>query len=115
MNILFLNHSFNKMSTEKLNDNRKNQIPHPAEVGKVYDSNLYISKTDVKNYLGKNFLPIAITTTLFAPLERTKTILQTMDLMSLRSSEKVYKLKVLFPSKQAFNNKNSTENHKLIF
>lgn len=87
------------MSTEKINDNKENKNFNHAEVGKVYDSNLYISKTDVKNYLSKNFLPIVITTTLFAPLERTKTILQTMDLMSLRSSEKVYKFSVLFPSK----------------
>ncbi len=93
------------MSTEKSNDNKNKQNSNQAEVGKVYDSNLYISKTDVKNYLGKNFLPIAITTTLFAPLERTKTILQTMDLMSLRSSEKVYKLRILFPSKQTLLNK----------
>lgn len=93
------------MSTEKSNDNKNKQNSNQAEIGKVYDSNLYISKTDVKNYLGKNFLPIAITTTLFSPLERTKTILQTMDLMSLRSSEKVYKLRILFPSKQTFLNK----------
>jgi len=69
------------------------------EIGVIYDSNLYISKKDVQQYLGKNFLPIAITTTIFAPLERTKTILQTIDMMSLRSSEKVFKFKKLFPSK----------------
>jgi hypothetical protein len=98
MNIPFeIFHSI-KMSTENVNDNRENKISNKSEVGKVYDSNLYISNTDVKNYLGKNFLPIAITTTLFAPLERTKTILQTMDLMSIRSSEKVYKLRLLLPS-----------------
>jgi hypothetical protein len=88
------------MSAEKINE-KKNNL-NQTQIGKVYDSNLYISKTDVKNFLGKNFLPIAITTTLFAPLERTKTILQTMDLMSLRSSEKVYKFRILFPSKLAF-------------
>ncbi len=100
MNIPFeIFHSI-KMSTENVNDNRENKISNKSEVGKVYDSNLYISNTDVKNYLGKNFLPIAITTTLFAPLERTKTILQTMDLMSIRSSEKVYKLRLLLPSNQ---------------
>jgi len=90
------------MSNEKIYEkNIKNNL-NQTPIGKVYDSNLYISKTDVKNFLGKNFLPIAITTTLFAPLERTKTILQTMDLMSLRSSEKVYKFRILFPSKFAF-------------
>lgn len=87
------------MSTEKIFENKENNNSNHVEVGKVYDSNLYISKTDVKNYLGNNFIPIAVTTTLFAPLERTKTILQTMDLMSLRSSEKVYNFRTLFPSK----------------
>ena len=90
------------MSNEKIYEKNIKYNLNQTPIGKVYDSNLYISKTDVKNFLGKNFLPIAITTTLFAPLERTKTILQTMDLMSLRSSEKVYKFRILFPSKLAF-------------
>lgn len=73
------------------------------EVGQIYDSNLYISQSDIRNYIAKTFLPIAVTTTIFAPLERTKTILQTMDLMSIRSSEKIYKFRILFPSTIIFN------------
>lgn len=90
------------MSTENVNINKFNNNSNQIHFGKVYDSNLYISNTDVKNYLATNFIPIAITSTLFAPLERTKTILQTMDLMSLRSSEKVYKFRLLFSSNRTF-------------
>lgn len=86
------------MSTERKQKIPKDINPNNVEVGVVLDSNLYISKKDIQQYLGKNFLPIAITTTIFAPLERTKTILQTIDMMSLRSSEKVFKFKHLFPS-----------------
>lgn len=76
--------------------------PTNREVGKVYDSTLYITNTDIQEFVINNFLPIAITTTIFAPLERTKIILQTMDLMSIKSSEKVYKFRFLFPSKKIF-------------
>ena len=94
------NHKRNETNNNNnYNYNNINDIKiDKVEIGKIYDSNLYISKSDIKDYLSKHFLPIAITTTILAPLERTKTILQTMDLMSLRSSEKIYKFRILFPS-----------------
>jgi hypothetical protein len=84
---------FNEFNYNNSNNNNK------INIGEIYNGNLYITKQDIQKYLFYSFFPIAISTTIFAPFERIKTILQTIDLISIRKSEKVYRPKELAISK----------------
>ena len=52
---------------------------------------LFISNETLKQTFSHEFLPIAITTSILAPLNRIKIILQTNRLISINESDKVYK------------------------
>jgi hypothetical protein len=62
------------------------------------NDNLITSSNLYKN-ISQHFISLAITSTLFAPVERMKLVLQTMKLMSINDHEKVYKLSHLSRSK----------------
>jgi hypothetical protein len=94
------NTNTNNNYTKKNFLNRFNEINNKKNIGEIYNGKLYITKQDMQKYILNSFLPIAITTTIFAPLDRLKTILQSIDLISIRKSEKVYKPKQLAISKK---------------
>lgn len=54
-------------------------------------NSLIISNQVLKDTFSHQFLPLAITATLLAPLNRLKIILQTNRLLSINEREKVYK------------------------
>ena len=94
------------MSIDNLNNNNNNNIfnrfyefQNKKNIGEIYDGKLYITNQDIQKYLLASFIPLALTTTIFAPFDRIKTILQTMYLISIRKSEKIYKPKQLAISK----------------
>jgi hypothetical protein len=76
-------------------DNRTNNY--------LLDKGLLLTGSNVYKYLFQNFIPLAITSTLLAPIERIKIILQTMKLMSIRDSEKVYGINQLSRSNSYIN------------
>jgi hypothetical protein len=54
-----------------------------------------LTSSNIYKFLFQNYVPLALTSTLLAPLERMKIVLQTMKLMSIRETEKVYKISTL--------------------
>lgn len=60
--------------------------------------NLLISNELILKTFNKDFAPVALATSFFAPLNRIKLILQTNKLISINDSEKVLKLSPLVQS-----------------
>jgi hypothetical protein len=50
-----------------------------------------LTSANIYKYLFQNFLPLVGASTILAPIERMKIIFQTMKLMSINESEKIYK------------------------
>ncbi len=75
-------------------DNTLNLEKSSSNEKKLFISNKVIAKT-----LHKEFIPLVIATTFFAPANRIKICLQNMHLMSITESEKVYKPSQLIQSK----------------
>lgn len=63
------------------------------------ENNLYVSYSNLYNKLFQNFIPLAITSTILAPITRMKIILQNNKLISINEHEKVYKPRILIKSK----------------
>ena len=61
---------------------------------------LLISNELLVKTFNKDFTPVALATTFFAPFNRIKLILQTNKLISINDSEKVFKLSPLVQSKR---------------
>lgn len=67
---------------------------------KQQSSNInFLKLGDVSTHLIKDFLPIALTSTIVAPLTRAKTILQTMNLISINEKYKTFKVRKLMMRK----------------
>ena len=62
------------------------------------DNKTLLTSKNLYNHLIKDFLPIAITTTILAPIERLKLILQTINLMSIQ--DKNLNINILSKSKK---------------
>jgi hypothetical protein len=66
---------------------------------KITEKRIFISNKLIAHTFHKEFLPLALTTTFFAPVNRIKICLQNMKLMSINESEKVYRPSHLIQSK----------------
>jgi hypothetical protein len=60
---------------------------------------ILISNKVIANTFNKEFIPLVLATTFFAPINRIKICLQNMTLMSINESEKVYRTSHLIQSK----------------
>lgn len=59
----------------------------------------YLTRDNLYKHFIREYLPVAICTSILAPLERMKIILQTYKLMSLQDHEKNLRINVLTRSK----------------
>jgi hypothetical protein len=74
--------------------NRNNNEAIESQNEKVFLSHYELTES-IKN----EFFPIAMTTTILAPINRIKICLQTMHMMSINQNEKVFKPRNLTKSK----------------
>jgi hypothetical protein len=66
----------------------------------IKNKSILISNELIVKTFNKDFTPVALATTLFAPFNRIKLILQTNKLISINDHEKVLKLSPLIQSKR---------------
>jgi hypothetical protein len=59
----------------------------------------YLSHSDFSKLFKLEFLPIALTVTVLAPLDRLRNLMQTMKMISMNEHDKVYKANRLTVSK----------------
>ena len=60
---------------------------------------VFLSHTELTVKLMSDFIPVALTTSLLAPLNRIKICLQTMSMMSITPNEKTFRVRNLAKSK----------------
>ena len=56
-----------------------------------HNEKAFLSNYELTESLKNQYIPIAITTTILAPINRIKICLQTMHMMSINQNEKVFK------------------------
>ncbi len=66
------------------------------------DKKVFLSHYELTEKLKNEFIPIALTTTILAPINRIKICLQTMSMMSINQNEKTNKPRNLASSKRSY-------------
>ena len=67
-----------------------------------YNQKVFISHSELSDKLLTDFIPVALTTTLLAPINRIKICLQTMSMMSISPNEKTFSARNLARSMKNF-------------
>jgi len=63
---------------------------------------VFLSHIELSDKLMNDFIPVALTTSLLAPINRIKICLQTMSMMSISPNEKTFRTRNLVRSKKNF-------------
>jgi hypothetical protein len=69
-----------------------------SKIQKNKNEKLYLTATSIKQHLIQDFIPISLTTSVLAPLNRMKIILQLNPMISIIEVEKTRKTTILFRS-----------------
>jgi hypothetical protein len=69
----------------------------------IDDKKVFLSHYELSDIIMSEFIPIALTTTVLAPINRLKICLQTMSKMSINQNEKTYRPINLASSKKILN------------
>jgi hypothetical protein len=63
---------------------------------------VFLSHSELTDKLMSDYIPVALTTSVLAPINRIKICLQTMSMMSITPNEKTFRVRNLARSKTKF-------------